>query len=197
MHGLLQHSKDTRRPRANCGRRGEHDDAAERKQEEKLRHGAVLAREEDRDDDDRPELSGNACAEHGRTESCRQQAGIAEDRDEGAERGRSHGDTEHPPLGVKPCLLQYDANQEPDRDRDRPSRCPAHERLSRYVLLDHFEACEEEQECEAEVGEEVDVRVDLSDAEHLGTEDDPQHDLDDYGGEDDPVVQPRQDGAQT
>jgi hypothetical protein len=45
-----------------------------------------------------------------------------------------------------------------------------------------LEPREEEQEDEADVGEELDVGVGLRDVEHLGADQDPEHDLDDDVG---------------
>ena len=54
---------------------------------------------------------------------------------------------------------------------------PAHERTARHAVLDQLEPGEEEQEHEPEVGEEVDVAVDLREAEPLRADEDPEHDL--------------------
>ena len=86
-----------------------------------------------------------------------EQAGVAEDRDERAERGGAERHAEQPGLGVEPRLVQHEADGEADRERDRPADRPAHERPARDALLDHLEPGEEEEEDEAEVGEEVDV----------------------------------------
>ena len=64
------------------------------------------------------------------------------------------------------------------------------------MVLDHLEPGEEEEQREAEVGEEVDVRVDLGEPEHLGADQDPEHDLDDDGRQDEPQVPPREHGAE-
>ena len=61
------------------------------------------------------------------------------------------------------------------------------------MFLDDLEPREEEQEDEADVGEELDVGVGLRDVEHLGADQDPEHDLDHDGREDDTVVNPRED----
>ena len=57
-------------------------------------------------------------------------------------------------------------------------------------MLDHLQPGEEEQEREAEVGQEVDVRVDIGDAKYLRSDQDSEHDLQDHGREDDPQVPP-------
>jgi hypothetical protein len=61
------------------------------------------------------------------------------------------------------------------------------------MVLDQLETGEEEQEHKAEVGEEVDVGVDLRDVQPFGADQDSEHDLQHDGGQDDPAVQPGQD----
>ncbi len=63
-------------------------------------------------------------------------------------------------------------------------------------MLDHLEPGEEEEKCEAEVGEEVDVGIDLGEPEYLGADQDPEDDLDDDGRQDEPQVPPRENGAE-
>ena len=180
------------RARAERGCRRDQHDGAEDEEEQGLGGGAVGAGEEDRDDHDRPELTRDAGAQHRRAERRREQACVGEDRDEGAERGRAERHAEQPGLGVETGLVQDKADDDADRERDRPADRSAHERAASDALLDQLEAGEEEQEHETEVGEEVDVAVDLRQAKPLGTDQNPEHDLQHDGREDDPAVQPRQ-----
>ena len=48
-----------------------------------------------------------------------------------------------------------------------------------YVVLHELHACEEEQEDEAQVGQEVDVVVDLREVEAFRADQDPEQDLED------------------
>ena len=93
--------------------------------------------------------------------------------------------------------MQDEAGGEADRERDRPAGRSAHERPASHALLDQLEPGEEEQEDEPQVGEEVDVAVDLRQAKPLGADEDPKHDLEHDGGEDDPSVDPGEDGPGT
>jgi hypothetical protein len=193
VHGLLQDAEDARRTRPERSHRSERDERAEAEEEEHLGEGAVDACQEHGDDDDRPELPGDAGAEHGRAERGRQQPCIGEDRNERAQRGRRKGDAEQPSLGIEAGLGEQRAHDQTDPDRDRPALGATHELAPRHALLDHLEPRKEEQEHEPDVGEELEVRVHLRDVEHLGADHDPQHDLDDHRGQDETVVQPRED----
>ena len=73
---------DAWRPGAHHHDGGEGDDPAEGDQKQDLAERAVDAREEDRDEDDRPELAGDPGSEHGRPEPRGEQAGVHHDRDE-------------------------------------------------------------------------------------------------------------------
>jgi hypothetical protein len=126
--------------------RGGDDEGAKAEQEEDLGGSAVDAGEKHGDDDDRPELAGHSRAQHGGAEARRQQARVAEDRDERAKRRRRERDADHPPFGVETRSMQQDADDEPAGDRDCPARRPAHELLSGNALLHDLEPREEEEE---------------------------------------------------
>ena len=176
-------------------RGGEQHDHAEDEEKHRLGERAVGAGEEDRDDEDRPELARDAGAQDRRAERRRKQIGVGEDRDEGAERRRAQRDAEQPALRVDARPVQREADGDADRDRDRPAGRPAHERPAGDAVLDQLDPGEEEQEDESEVGEKVDVGVDLGPPEPLRADQDPEQDLEHDSREDDPAVQPRENRA--
>ena len=63
------------------------------------------------------------------------------------------------------------------------------------MVLHELHACEEEQEHEAQVGEEVDVVVDLREVEPFRADQDPEQDLEHDRGQDEAPVEPGQDRA--
>ena len=193
MHRLLQHANDGGRACAKRRPPGERDDGAEDDEEEHLGDRPVHAGQEDRDDDDRPELSRDAVAENRGAERRLEQAGVGQDRDERPERRRRERDAEDPALGVDARLLEDRPGDETDRQRHRPAGRAEPERAARNALLDHLEPGEEEQEHEPEGGEELDVRVGVREAERLRADEDPEDDLDDDGRQEQPVMQPRED----
>ncbi len=172
------------------------DQYAEPQQQHELRHLSVHAREEDGDEDDRPELAGHSGPQHCATEWGRKHARIREDRDECAERRRREGDAEQPPLGVHADLLEGETDCQTDRERHAPADRAAAENGARHVMLDHLQPGEEEEEREPEVGEKVDVGIELGEPEHLGADQDPEHDLDDDRRQHEPQVPPREHGAE-
>ncbi len=95
-----------------------------------------------------------------------------------------------------PACWRPRPTREADRERHPPADRAAAESVARHVVLDDLEPGEEEEKREAEVGEEVDVLVDLGEPEHLGADEDPEHDLDDDGRQDEPQVPSRQYGAE-
>jgi len=64
------------------------------------------------------------------------------------------------------------------------------------VALDDPEPCEEEEKGEPEVGDEGELVADLGDAQHLRTDEDAEHDLDDDRGQKQPDVPAREEGAE-
>ncbi len=174
---------EPRRSCAHCEECRADRDRAEHDEEHELRARAVHAGEEHRHDRDRPELAGDARAEHGRTERRRQDPRVAEDRHQSAQRRRRNGEAEQPALGAETRELQEIADADPERDRDHPPERAADDRAARNVLLDHLEPREEEQERQAEVREELEVRALRRPVEHLGAEQDAEDDLDDDGRE--------------
>ena len=195
VHRLLEHAHDARRARAKRSGGGEQHDHAEDEEKHRLGERAVGAGEEDRDDEDRPELARDAGAQDRRAERRREQIGVGEDRDERAERRRAQRDAEQPALRVETRPVQRVADGDPDRDRDRPAGRPAHERPAGHAVLDQLDPGEEEQEDESEVGEKVDVGVDFGPPEPLRADQDPEQDLEHDGRENDPAVQPRENRA--
>ena len=189
MHGLLQHADDPRRTGAESSRRREQHDRAEDEQQQRLGERAVRAREEDRHDQDRPELAGDTRAQDGGAECRRQQPCVGEDRDEGAERSRAERHSEQPALRVETGPIEGVADGDAERDRDRPAGRAAQERTTGDAVLHQLDPREEEQEDEAEVGEKVDVGVDLGPAEPFRADQDPEQDLDDDGRQQDPGVE--------
>jgi hypothetical protein len=195
VHRLLEHAHEARGARAERSSGGEQHNHAEDEQEHRLGERTVGAGEEDRDDEDGPELSRYAGSQNRRAERRREQIGVGEDRDEGAERRRAERDPEQPALGVDARPLQRETDGDADRDRDRPADRPADERPTGYAVLDELDPREEEQEDETEVGEKVHVGVDLRQAEPLRADQDPEQDLEHHRREDDSAVQPRENRA--
>jgi hypothetical protein len=180
-----------RRTRPQRSRGGERNQRAEGDQQEHLGPGAVDAGEEDGDDDDRPELSCDTGPQHGAPERRAEQARVREDRDECSQRGRRKRDPEQPALGFEPGLVPHPAEGQADRERGCPAGRAERKLAAGHALLDHLEPGEEEQEDEPDVGEELDVRVRIGDVEYLGADQDPEHELDDHGRQEEPVVQSR------
>ena len=167
--------------------------SAEADEEQELGERAVRAGEEDRDDHDRPELAGDARSEHRRAEPRRQQARVGEHRDERSERGRAERDAEQPALRIETADVQQEADDDGDRERDRPADRAPDERPGSDVVLHELHAGEEEQEDEAQVGQEVDVVVDLREVEPFRADQDPEQDLEHDRGQDEAPVEPGQD----
>ena len=193
MDRVAQDAEDARRPRAHHGRGAAGHDRAEDDEQDGLLPRAVDAGQEDRDDDDRPELAGDARAERRSTERGRQQTGVGEDRHECAERGRAQRDADQPALGVEPAGMERVADRDPAASEIAQPAVPRATEPARHVLLDHLEPGEEEEEHEPEVREEGDVGVDLRETEHLGPDQDPEHDLDHDRRQHDPVMDARED----
>ncbi len=122
-----------------------------------------------------------------------EEPGVGQDRDERPERRRRERDAEDPSLGVDAGLLEDRPGGEADRQGHRPAGRAEPECAAGNALLDHLEPGEEEEEHEPEVGEELDVRVGVREAERLGADEDPQDDLDHDGRQEQPVMQPRED----
>ena len=91
------------------------------------------------------------------------------------------------PSASTPGLLEDRPGGEADRQRHRPAGRAEPERAAGNALLDHLEPGEEEQEHEPEVGEELDVRVGVREAERLGADEDPEDDLDHDGRQEQPA----------
>ena len=135
-------------------------------------------------------------AEHRRPERRREQPRVRQDRDERAECRRAERHAEQPAFGIQTGFVQDEAHDDADRERDWPSRvASAYERAARHTVLDELEAREEEQEHETQVGQEVDVAVDLRDVQPFRADEDAEQDLQHHGRQDDTAVQPRQDCA--
>ena len=134
--GVAQDAEDRRRPGARDHHGAAGDDEAEHDEQDRLGRGAVDAGEEDRDHDDRPELSCDARPQHGAAERRRQQAGVGEHRDERPERGRGQRDADQPALGVEAAGVQREPDRRSRARASRPSRAcraaaPAAARASR------------------------------------------------------------------
>ena len=172
------------------------DHGAEAEEEQRLGGRAVGAREEDRDDHDRPELAGDA---RRRAPPSRAASGAGLRR-----RGSGRG------CRARSCSARLRAattrRRDPPGAETRPTTRPIASEIAQPIVPRTSERratrCsissrpgEEEQEHETEVGEEFDVAVDLREAEPLGADEDPEHDLQHDGREDDPAVQPRQNRA--
>ena len=110
--------------------------------------------------DDRPELTGHAGAEHGRAERRSQQPASREDRHERPERRRARARSRaatrtHRARASWSTIPTRDAEDE----RDSPAGAAARDRSARHLLLHDLEAGEEEQQREPEVLEEEEIRV--------------------------------------
>src|SRR5205823_2396338 len=90
-------------------------EGSEQEQEESLLQRPEGARQEYRDEDDRPELPRDAAAEHGRPHRCGKHAPVYEDRDQHAQGGGAERDSEQPPPCVETGLLEEQADREADR----------------------------------------------------------------------------------
>ena len=128
---------------------------------------------------------GDAAPEEGNAKWRGEDARVAEDRSERPERGRGQRDPEHPPLGVEAERLEGDSDGEAGGCGERPPSRSARQDGVRHAVLDDLQPDEEEQQPEAERGEVLQVRVDLRDAEHLGADQDAEHDLADDRRQDD------------
>ena len=135
-------------------------------------------REHQRDQQDRAELADRAGGEQVGAEPRPQLAAVAEDRDQGADRGGRQRrarvqEGEHHPGG-----RQGAADPVGEHQRQQPAPGAERERLAPDPLEVDLVAGEEEQHPEPEVGEEVDELVGLGEAEHLGPDHDPEDQLD-------------------
>ena len=150
-------------------------------EEHDLGDGAVDAREEDRDEDDRPELAGDPRAEHGAPELGRQQPRVRQDRDERrrarSSRARRRGATT--PRRRPPVERDIRARAPIAREIPQPT-VPAGARRGTWCSTTSRPA-KKNRSASAEVREERDERVDFVAIRAPRPDEDPEHDLDDDG----------------
>jgi hypothetical protein len=149
----------------------------ERAQDRCVVEGAA-GREDQRDQQDRAELSDGAGGEQVRAEASLELPAVGQDRDQRSDRGRGDGragveQREHDPDGC-----QHPADRVRQGERDRPAECGQAQRRAGDSLEVDLVAGEEEQHSEPEVGEELDELRHV-DPEHLRPDHDAEQELDD------------------
>ena len=160
--------------------RGEQE---QRAQQQQRRPRPALAREEDREQDDRPEVGDRRGGDDQLPEGGGDLARVLEHRDEHAERRRAEDDRDQQRRVHQPARLEPERDDEGDREREREpeQRDPQH--LPAQLLELDLQAGQEEHEREPEQRDHLDRLVDLDDPEHRRADDDPGDDLEHDGGE--------------
>ncbi len=151
--------------------------------QDERRPGAALAREQDREQDDRPEVGDRSGSHHELAERRRDLAGVLEHGDDHPERRRreDHGDEERG-LG-EATRLQRQAGDDSDPEGQQPAAARhAQQTPAELVELD-LETGEEEQEDEPDRREHGDRLVDLDPPEPGRPDRDPRRDLEHDGGQ--------------
>ena len=151
--------------------------------QDERRPGAALAGEQDREQDDRPEVGDRSGRHDELAEGGLDLAGVLEHGDDHAERRRreDHGD-EQRGLG-EATRLQRQARDDGEPERQEPAAARhAQQAPAELVELD-LEAGEEEEEDEPDRREHRDRLVDLDPAEPGRADRDPGHDLEHHGGQ--------------
>ena len=128
---------------------------------------------------DRAELADPARRQQVGAEAGAQLAAVAQDRDQGADRGRRHRRARIERGDDEVEGREHGAGGVGDHDREPPSGRAELQRPPADPLEVDLIAGEEEEHAEAEVGEEFDEAVFARDVEHVGADQDPEAELDD------------------
>ena len=148
----------------------------------------VLGREEERDQQDRPELPDRAGGEQERAEARAELARVAEDRDQRADRRRRHRRADEEQRDHDARGREQAPDRVGERERDHPPGAGEQQRPAADPLEVDLVAGEEEEEPEPEAREEVDELVALRESEYVRPDDDPEDELEDHDGDDHPLA---------
>ncbi len=148
------------------------------REENRRRPAGVVGRERQGDRDDRPDLAHRSTGKDVRAEARRQDPGIAEDRQERADRRRRQADRHETDRRGDIERIERRGGGDRHDERDHPSADGQLHRTSLHDIGIHLEAGEEDQEHEPQFCEESDDLVDLDQPEHVRPDEDPEPDLD-------------------
>jgi hypothetical protein len=181
-----------------AGHVGDQERDQRERDEDRQRLPRAAPAEEHRDRDDREQFADRPVGHDRLTEGPPVLAGVAEDRQQRAERGGGEGDRDRQERLDEVGRPQASDDREGGRDRHEPEggRLPAGRAEQRDAV--EFEPGEEEEEAEADIRDEVDLRVDLGEPQRLGADGDPQENQEDDLGDPRPGEPPddqRRDGG--
>ena len=182
--------------RAGRERRGEHGDRHERDEQQRLGRGIGCRAEQQRDDQHGPELSDGADRQHVAAEWRVELVGVAQQRDQRAERGRGHRRARQQARDDDAADLEQTGQRVRQGQRAHPPDRGQAQRGPAHALEPDLVAGEEEQEAEPELAEELEQIRRRREPEHVRTDHDAEEQLGHHHGHDERAPRPRDERGQ-